>query len=62
MYLDFHVSAFSLEITILEPKFDIFRVNRGQMLKLNILTPSDVGTGGSGGSMKRGPRAPGAPE
>jgi len=30
MYLDFHVSSFWLEITILGAKFDIFGVNRGK--------------------------------
>jgi len=34
--LDFHVSSFWLEIAILEAKFDIFGVNRGQMLKIKI--------------------------
>jgi len=39
MYLDFHVSAFSLEITILEPKFDILRVNRGSNVKIKYSNP-----------------------
>jgi len=39
IYLEFHVSSFWLEIAILAAKFDILEVNRGQMLKLNILPP-----------------------
>jgi len=34
-----YVSPFSLEIAIMGAKFDILEVNRGQMLKLNILIP-----------------------
>jgi len=37
--LDFHVSAYQLEITYYRPIFDVLEVNGGHTLKLNILTP-----------------------
>ena len=39
IYLNFHVSSFWLEIAILEAKFDIFGVNRGQMFKIKYFNP-----------------------